>query len=92
MARTVYRICKASLVIQLVKNLPARREAQVRSLGREDLLEKGMATTPVFLAGKSHGPRGLAGYSPWGQKESDTTKRLTHRVQNENARRLFQND
>ena len=32
--------------------------------------------TPVFLPGKSHGPRSLIGYSPWGLKESDTTKRL----------------
>ena len=32
--------------------------------------------TPVFLPGKSHGQRSLAGYSPWGRKESDTTERL----------------
>ena len=30
--------------------------------------------TPVFLAGESHGRRSLAGYSPWGHKESDTTE------------------
>ena len=30
--------------------------------------------TPVFLAGKSHGRRSLAGYSPWGHKESDMTE------------------
>ena len=29
--------------------------------------------TPVVLPGKSHGQRSLAGYSPWGHKESDTT-------------------
>ena len=29
--------------------------------------------TPVFLPGKFHGQRSLAGYSPWGSKESDTT-------------------
>ena len=34
----------ASLVAQLVKNLPARREIWVRSLGWEDPLEKGKAT------------------------------------------------
>ena len=28
--------------------------------------------TPVFLPGKFHGQRSLAGYSPWGRKESDT--------------------
>ena len=32
---------------------------------------------PVFLSGKSHGQRSLAGYSPWGYKESDTIERLT---------------
>jgi len=36
----------------------------VQSLGWEDLLEKGMAPTPVFLPGKSHRQRCLAGYSP----------------------------
>ena len=29
---------------------------------------------PVFLPGKSHGQRSLAGYSPWGRTESDTTE------------------
>ena len=29
--------------------------------------------TPVFLPGESHGQRRLAGYSPWGGKELDTT-------------------
>ena len=29
--------------------------------------------TPVFLPGESHGQRNLAGYSPWGCKESDMT-------------------
>ena len=32
--------------------------------------------TPVFLPGKSHGWRSLAGYGPWGHKESDTTERV----------------
>ena len=30
--------------------------------------------TPVFLAGKLHGQRSLAGYSPQGHKEEDTTE------------------
>ena len=34
--------------------------------------------TPVILSGESHGQRSLAGYSPWGHKESDATERLTH--------------
>ena len=32
--------------------------------------------TPVFLPGKFHGRRSLAGYGPWGHKQSDTTERL----------------
>ena len=31
---------------------------------------------PVFLPVKSHGQRSLAGYSPWGNKELDTTEQL----------------
>ena len=58
----------------MVKRLPAVWEAQVQSLGWEDPLEKEMATTPVFLPGKSHGHRSLAGYSPRGRKESDMTE------------------
>ena len=33
--------------------------------------------TPVFLPGKSHGQRNLAGYSPWRHKESDMTAQLS---------------
>ena len=33
--------------------------------------------TPAFLPGESHGQRSLAGYSPWGRKESDMTEQLT---------------
>ena len=40
----------ASLVAQTVKNLPAMQETWVRSLGQEDLLEKGMATHSSILA------------------------------------------
>ena len=32
--------------------------------------------TPVFLHRESHGQRSLAGYSPWGLKESDTTEHM----------------
>ena len=59
-------LCWASLVAQLVKNLPARRETWVRSLGWEDPLEKGKATHSSILA-----------YSPWRHKESDMTERLS---------------
>ena len=40
----------ASLMAQEVKNLPAMWETQVQSLGREDPLEKGMATPSSILA------------------------------------------
>ena len=39
----------ASLVAQMVKNLPAMQETQVRSLSREDPLEKGMTTHSSIL-------------------------------------------
>ena len=37
--------------------------------------------TPVFLPGESHGQRSLAGCSPWGHKESDTTEQLSTHTQ-----------
>ena len=40
----------ASLVAQIVKNLPAMQETQVRSLGQEDPLQKGMAAHSSMLA------------------------------------------
>ena len=55
----------------MVKNLPTVQEAWVQSLGREDPLEKGMAT-------HSQGQRSPAGYSPWGHTELDMTERLSH--------------
>ena len=41
-----------SLVAQMVKRLPIMRETQVQSLGREDLLEKEMATHSSMFAWK----------------------------------------
>ena len=35
-------------------------------------------STPIFLPGKSHGQRSLAGYNPWGRKESDTSEVTKH--------------
>ena len=64
----------ASLVAQMVKTPPAMQETRVRSLGWGDPLEKGVAPTPVFLPEEFHGQRSLAGYSPWGRRESDTTE------------------
>ena len=67
----------ASLVAQTVKNLPAVQETWIQSWDWEDPLEKGMATHSVFLPGEFHGQRSLASYSPWDQKESNMTKRLS---------------
>ena len=65
-------------MVQLVRNLPVVQEIQVRSLGQEDPMEKGMAPTPVFLPGEFHGQGSLVGYSPWSHKELDTTEQLMH--------------
>ena len=59
----------ASLVAQMVKNLPAMRETWVKSLSWEDPLEKGEAPHSVFWPGEFHGL-----YSPWGHTELDTTE------------------
>ena len=44
----------ASLMVQLVKNLPAMPETWIQSLGWEDLLEKGKATHSSILAWRIH--------------------------------------
>ena len=66
------------MVAQMLKNLFAMQETGVQTLGQEDALEKEMATqlTPVFLPGEFHGQRSLAGYSPWGHKESHIAEQL----------------
>ena len=48
----------ASLVAQLVKNLPAMQETWVQSLGWEDALEEGMATHSSILAWRIPKDRG----------------------------------
>ena len=57
----------------MVKNPPASAGdvGLISRSGRSP--EKEMATTPVFMPGKSHGQRSMAGYSPRGRQESDTT-------------------
>ena len=46
----LHRVSWASLVAQPVKNLPEMQKTKVRSLGREDLLEKEMTTHSSILA------------------------------------------
>ena len=58
----------------MVKSLPAMWEIWVQSLGREDPLEKEMATHSSILLGEFHGQRSLEDYSPWGHKELDMTE------------------
>ena len=48
----------------MVKNLPAKQEAQVQFLDGEDPLEDKMATHSSILARNIHGQRSLAGYGP----------------------------
>ena len=49
---------------QIVKNPPAMEVTQIRSMGQEDHLEKGMAVHSSILAWRSHGQRNLLGDSP----------------------------
>ena len=69
----------------VVKNLPTNvgdtRDASLIPALKQELPEKfpwsrKWQPTPIFLPGKSHGQRGLLGYSPWGFKESDTTEQM----------------
>ena len=53
----------------MVKNLPVMQETRVRSLGREEPLEKGKGTNSSLLAWRIPDRRSLVGYSPWGCKE-----------------------
>ena len=55
--------CKSSRFDPWVGKIPWRRKWQ---------------PTPVFLPRESHGQRNLAGYTPWGCKESDMIEWLTH--------------
>ena len=57
---------RASLVAQMVKNLPAMQETGVWSLVGKIPWRTEWHPTPVFLPGESRGQRALAGYSPWG--------------------------
>jgi hypothetical protein len=70
-------IKRASLVAQTVNNLPACRRAGFNPWVEKIPWRREWLLTPVFLPGEFHGQWRLGGYSPWGWKESDTTKRLT---------------
>ena len=60
----------------MVKNLSAN-EGDTRDMGSisgKIIRSRKWQPTPVFLPGKFHGQRSLAGHSPWGLKESDMTE------------------
>ena len=62
-----------------MKNLPTMQCRRLRFnpwVGKTPWRRKRQPTS-VFLPGESHVQRNLAGYSPWGHKESDTTEQLT---------------
>ena len=65
----------------MVKNLPANAGDIKRHAFdpwvRKNPWRREWLPTPVFLPKESHGQRSLAGYSPWGAKESATTEQLS---------------
>ena len=64
----------ASLVAQTIKNLPAMWETWVPSLGREDPLDKEMATHSSVLSWRIPWTEKPVNYSPRGHKELDMTE------------------
>ena len=69
-------VCGIPLVLgfpggSVVKNPAANIGDSVRSLGQDQPWKRKWQLTSVFLLGKFHGQRSLAGYNPWGHKESD---------------------
>ena len=63
---------RAFLVKQMVKNLPASQETQVRSPGQKDSLEKGMATHSSIFCLKNSMDRGAWQATVHGVTELDT--------------------
>ena len=69
----------ASQVEQVVKNLPANTRDRFNPWVRKIPWRRKWQPTPIFLPEELRGQRSLAGYSPWGRKESGTTeKAYTH--------------
>ena len=68
--------CKASLVAQRLKCLPAILETGFGPWVGKMPWRRKCQPTPVFLPRESHRGRSLVGYSPWGLKESNMTERL----------------
>ena len=69
-------LASGGLVVRI--HLPSKRCGFDPWVGRIPWRRKSQPT-PVFLPGKSHGQRSLAGYSPQGHKELDTIQQLNNR-------------
>ena len=65
---------------QTIKNLPAKQETQVRSLGQENPLDKGMAAHSSILVWRILWTEEPGRLQSWGHKESDMTERLTQNI------------
>ena len=61
----------------MVENLPAMQKTQVQSWVGKIHWRSEWQLTPIVLPEYFHEQRNLAGYSPWGLNESDTTEWLT---------------
>ena len=61
-------------MVETVKKLPAMQETQVRSLGREDPLEKGMATYSSILAWRILWTEETGGLQSMGSQRLDMTE------------------
>ena len=66
----------ASLMAQRLKHLPGMRETRVQSLGREDPMEKEMATHSNTFAWKIPWTEGPCRLQSMGSQELDTTEQL----------------
>ena len=63
------------------------RRHRFNSWVRKILWRRKWQPTPVFLLGETHEHRSLAGYRPWGHKESDKIEHI-HTFNNKSDRKL----
>ena len=73
----VYVSLRASLVAQMVKNLPAKQRPSFNPQIGKISWRSEWLPTPVFLPREFHGQKKVVVYSPWGHQEWDTTEWLT---------------
>ena len=65
----------ASLVAEMVENLPTMKETWVQSLDEENPLDKGTDTHCSILAWRIHGQRSLVSYTVHGVTKNQTQLR-----------------